>query len=53
LNVAGERLAPKIELLEVLAPKTERKKIRIAGESPQEIAKKLAEALVQEGVVGR
>jgi electron transfer flavoprotein beta subunit len=53
LNVAGERLAPKIELLEVLAPKTERKKIRIAGESPQEIAEKLAEALVQEGVVGR
>ncbi len=53
LNVAEERLAPKIELLEVLAPKTERKKIRITGESPQEIAEKLAKALVQEGVVGR
>lgn len=53
LNVAGERLAPKIEVLEVLAPRTERKKIRIVGESPQEIAEKLAEALVQEGVVGR
>jgi electron transfer flavoprotein alpha/beta subunit len=44
---------PKIELIEVLVPKTERKKIKIIGENPAEIADKLAKALIQEGVVGR
>jgi electron transfer flavoprotein alpha/beta subunit len=39
--------------LEVLAPKTERKKIKITGENPAEIAEKLTKALVQEGVIGR
>jgi len=53
LNVQKEKLASKIELVEVLAPKTERKKIRITGESVQEIAEKLAKALIQEGVVKR
>lgn len=47
------KLASRIELLEVQAPKTERKKIKITGETPQEIAEKLAKALIQEGVVGR
>jgi electron transfer flavoprotein alpha/beta subunit len=42
-----------VELLEALAPKMERKKIIIKGETVQEIAEKLAKALVQEGVVGR
>jgi electron transfer flavoprotein beta subunit len=53
LGVENEKIASKIEIVEVLAPKTERKKIKIAGESPTEIADKLAKALIQEGVVGR
>jgi len=53
LNLEKDELASKIELVEVLAPKTERKKIRITGENPQEIADKLAKALIQEGVIGR
>ena len=53
LGVQKEKLASKIELVEVLAPKTERKKIKITGENVQEIAEKLAKALVQEGVVKR
>jgi hypothetical protein len=31
----------------------ERKKIMIAGETLQEVAEKLAQALIEEGVVGR
>jgi electron transfer flavoprotein beta subunit len=53
LNVPGEKIAAKTEVIEVLAPKTERKKIKITGETVQEIADKLAKALIQEGVVGR
>lgn len=53
LAITKEALASKIEVLEVSAPKTERKRIRITGENAQEIAEKLAKALVQEGVIGR
>jgi electron transfer flavoprotein beta subunit len=53
LNIPEEKLVSKIEIMEVLAPKTERKKIKITGENPQEIADKLARALIQEGVVRR
>jgi electron transfer flavoprotein beta subunit len=53
LGIQKEKLSSKIEVLEVLAPKTERKKIKITGENAQEIADKLAKALIQEGVVGR
>ena len=53
LKLDGDKIAPKIELVEVLAPKTERKKIKITGENAQEIADKLAKALIQEGVIGR
>ena len=53
LGIPKEKLYSKIEVIEVLAPKTERKKIKITGENPQEIADKLAKALIQEGVVGR
>jgi electron transfer flavoprotein alpha/beta subunit len=53
LGIHPEKISPKIELVEVLAPKTERKKIKITGESAAEIAEKLAKALIQEGVVGR
>ena len=53
LDVQKDKLGSKIEVVEVLAPKTERKKIRISGESVQEIVDKLARALIEEGVVGR
>jgi electron transfer flavoprotein alpha/beta subunit len=48
-----EKIGSKIEVVEVLAPKTERKRIRIKGENTREIAEKLARALIEEGVVGR
>jgi electron transfer flavoprotein beta subunit len=53
LNISKEKIAAKIEVIEALAPKTERKKIKVTGETLQEIAEKLAKALIQEGVVGR
>ena len=53
LGISKEKLVSKIEVLEVLAPKMERKRIKITGETVQEIAEKLAKALVQEGVIGR
>jgi electron transfer flavoprotein beta subunit len=53
LGVQKDKLGSKIEVIEVLAPKTERKKIKITGENVQEIADKLAKALIQEGIVGR
>jgi electron transfer flavoprotein alpha/beta subunit len=53
LNVPAEKTGAKIEVLEALAPKMERKRIKIAGETVEEIAEKLAKALLQEGVVGR
>jgi electron transfer flavoprotein beta subunit len=42
-----------IQVTEILAPKVERKKIVIKGESAVEIAEELAKALIKEGVVGR
>jgi electron transfer flavoprotein beta subunit len=53
LNVQKEKITPKIEVLDALAPKMERKRIIIKGETVQDIAEKLAKALIQEGVVGR
>jgi electron transfer flavoprotein beta subunit len=53
LGVQMEKIGSKIEVVEVLAPKTERKRIRIKGENAREIAEKLARALIEEGVVGR
>jgi len=53
LNISMEKLSPMIEILDVSAPKTERKKIKITGENVQETAEKLAKALVDEGVIGR
>ena len=40
-----------IRIVSVLAPKVERKKIRITGESAAEMAENLAKALIQDGVV--
>jgi electron transfer flavoprotein beta subunit len=53
LNLQKDKLDAKIEVMEVLAPKTERKKVKIKGETAHEIAEKLVKALVEEGVVGR
>lgn len=53
IGVQKEKIASKIEVLEALAPKMDRKKIIIKGETVQEIAEKLAKALIQEGVIGR
>ena len=53
LNILTERVAPRIEIIDVLAPKMERKRVKVTGESVQEIAEKLARTLIQEGVVGR
>jgi len=56
LNLVKEKVGEAgsaIKVLDVLAPKVERKKIVIKGENAAEIAEKLAKALVQEGVVGR
>ena len=53
LGVEKAKLASKIEVVEVLAPKTERKRIKITGENAAEIAGKLAKTLIQEGVVKR
>jgi electron transfer flavoprotein beta subunit len=53
IDTQKEKIASKIEVLEALAPKMERKKIIIKGDTVQEIAEKLAKALIQEGVIGR
>jgi len=53
IGAQKENIASKVEVLEALAPKMERKKIIIKGDTVQEIAEKLAKALIQEGVVGR
>jgi len=53
LNIEKEKIDEKVEVTEVLAPKTERKKIMVTGENAEEIAGKLAKALIQEGVARR
>jgi electron transfer flavoprotein alpha/beta subunit len=53
LGIQKEKINAKIDVIEVLAPKTERKKNKITGENVTEIAEKLARALIQEGIVGR
>jgi electron transfer flavoprotein beta subunit len=53
LNIQQEKISAKIEVAEVIAPKTERKKIMLTGENAEEIAEKLVKALIQEGIVGR
>ena len=41
-----------VQVLDVLAPKVERRKIVIKGETAAEVAEKLAKTLIQEGVIG-
>ncbi len=56
LDIASEKVGEAgsaIQFLDVLAPKMERKKVVIKGETATETAEKLAKALVQEGALGR
>jgi len=56
LGVSNDKVGEKgsaLKITSVLAPRMERKKIVIKGETPAETAEKLAKALIQEGVVGR
>ena len=56
LNIPKEKvgeLGSAIKTVSVLAPKVERKKTVIKGETPTETAEKLAKALIQEGVIRR
>lgn len=53
LGLTKDKLSSTLEIMEVLAPKMERKKIVIKGDNPTEIADKLVKALIQEGVLGR
>ena len=54
LNIEKEKVGEagsSIKILSVLAPKVERKRIAIKGETPEETAEMLAKALIQEGVI--
>jgi len=56
LNIPKEKVGEAgsaIKIVSVLAPKVERKKIVIKGETHTETAEKLAKALIQEGVIKR
>lgn len=50
LGLSEEQLTPAVETLQVKALKVERRRITLEGE-PEELAQKLAEILVQEGLV--
>jgi len=53
LGVSIEKVgAIAVQVLEVSAPKVERKRIKIEGENPKELAEKLVKALIQDGVLG-
>ena len=52
LGVSSEEVGAAVEILDISAPKIERKKVKIEGETPEEIAEKLVKALIQEGVIG-
>lgn len=56
LNIPQEKVGENgsgVKIIDVLAPKMERKKTVIEGENPVEVGEKLVKALIQEGVVGR
>ncbi len=56
VNISSEQVGEAgsgVRIIEVLAPKVERKKTVIEGETPAEIADRLVKALIQEGVAGR
>ncbi|MEM3551517.1 MAG: electron transfer flavoprotein subunit beta/FixA family protein [Candidatus Bathyarchaeia archaeon] len=51
LGVPNEEVKAAIEVLEVSAPRVERKKMKIEGESANEVAEKVVKALIQEGIL--
>lgn len=56
LNIPKEKVGESgsaTKIVSVLAPKVERRKVVIKGETPAEAAEKLAKALIQEGVIKR
>lgn len=56
LNISKEGVGEAgsaIQVVEILAPKVERKKVVIKAETAEEVAEKLAKTLLQEGVIGR
>ncbi len=56
LGIAKEKVGESgsaTKVLSILAPKVERKKVVIKGETPAETAEELAKALIQEGVIKR
>jgi electron transfer flavoprotein beta subunit len=56
LGLSADKVGEKgsaVKTVSVLAPKSERKRIVIKGETPAETAEKLAKALIQEGVIKR
>jgi len=56
LNIPSEKVGEAgsaVQVLDVLAPKVERKKIVIKGENTAEVAEKLAKTLIQEGIITR
>ncbi|MCW3992944.1 MAG: electron transfer flavoprotein subunit beta/FixA family protein [Candidatus Bathyarchaeota archaeon] len=56
LNITSEKVGETgsaVRVLDVLAPKVEREKIVIKGETAMEVAEKLAKALIQEGIITR
>lgn len=53
LGISADLLAaPAIRVLDVSAPKVERKKVKISGESPKDIAENLVKTLIRDGVLG-
>ena len=52
LGVSSEKVGTAVQILDVSAPKVERKKVKIEGETPKEIAEKLVKVLIQDGVLG-
>lgn len=56
LNISPEKVGEAgsgVRIMDVLAPKAERKRVVIKGKNLAEIAEKLVKSLIQEGVVGR
>ncbi|MBC7130437.1 electron transfer flavoprotein subunit beta/FixA family protein [Candidatus Bathyarchaeota archaeon] len=52
LGISAEKLMTAVRILDVSAPKVKRKRAKIEGKTPKEIAEKLVKALIQEGVIG-
>ncbi|MEM1589450.1 MAG: electron transfer flavoprotein subunit beta/FixA family protein [Candidatus Bathyarchaeia archaeon] len=51
LGVLNEEIRAAIEIVDVSAPKIERKKVKIEGETAKEVAEKVVKALIQEGIL--